>query len=98
MGLVLIEIPFSLIVMMLRLVVAYACHVMVVLILLLLKRRDGVRSRTNLQLEVLALRHQLHALKRAPARGLRLTRFDRSPVNQPGQYDEREPRRVIGPA
>jgi hypothetical protein len=50
---------------------------MAVLISLLLTLRDGVRSRTNLQLEVLALRHQLHVLKRAPARGLQLTRFDR---------------------
>ena len=62
---------------MLRSSVAYACHVMAVLISLLLTLRDGVRSRTSLQLEVLALRHQLHVLKRTPARGLRLTRFDR---------------------
>ena len=36
-----------------------------------------LRSRAGLQLEILALRHQLHVLERSQARRLRLTRVDR---------------------
>ena len=50
---------------------------MSVLVSLLLTLRDAGRSRASLQLEVLALRHQLHVLKRSQARRLRLTRVDR---------------------
>jgi hypothetical protein len=39
--------------------------------------RDWGRSRATLQLEILALRHQLHVLERSHGRRLRLTRFDR---------------------
>src|SRR5687768_3711174 len=39
--------------------------------------RDCGRSRAILQLEILALRHQLHVLERTHARRLRLTRLDR---------------------
>ena len=42
----------------------------------LLTLRDAGRSRANLRLEVLALGHQLHVLKRSQARRLRLTRVD----------------------
>ena len=44
---------------------------------LLLTLRIAVRSRAALQLEVLALRHQLHVLQRSRAPRLRLTRVDR---------------------
>jgi hypothetical protein len=44
--------------------------------ILLLTLRDCARSRA-LQLEILALRHQLHVLERSQARRLRLTRADR---------------------
>src|SRR2546422_5430179 len=50
---------------------------MSVLVSFLLTLRDAGRSRANLRLEVLALRHQLHVLKRSQARRLRLTRVDR---------------------
>src|SRR5437773_2053429 len=50
---------------------------MSVFISLLMSLRDCARSRAGLQLEILALRHQLHVLERAHARRLRLTRFDR---------------------
>jgi hypothetical protein len=50
---------------------------MAVLISLLLTLRDGLRSRATLQLEVLALPHQLHVLERSRTRRLRLTRADR---------------------
>ena len=39
--------------------------------------RDCGRSRATLQLEILALRHQLYVLNRSNGRRLRLTRFDR---------------------
>jgi hypothetical protein len=39
--------------------------------------RDCGRSRAILQLEILALRHQLQVLERSHKRRLRLTRFDR---------------------
>src|SRR5918995_5197813 len=39
--------------------------------------RDCGRSRAILQLEILALRHQLQVLERSHRRRLRLTRFDR---------------------
>ena len=50
---------------------------MSVLVSFLLTLRDAGRSRASLQLEVLALRHQLHVLKRSQARRFRLTRVDR---------------------
>jgi hypothetical protein len=50
---------------------------MSVLVSLLMTFRDGARSRAALQLEILALRHQLHVLERSQARRLRLTRVDR---------------------
>ncbi len=50
---------------------------MSVFIALLLTLRDCVRSRARLQLEILALRHQLNVLERSQARRLRLTRGDR---------------------
>src|SRR5712691_10985784 len=50
---------------------------MSVVVALLLTLGDCGRSRVTLQLEVLALRHQLHVLKRSHARRLRLTRIDR---------------------
>ena len=48
-----------------------------VLLLLLLTLRSLVRSRAALQLEILALRHQLLVLERSRPRRARLTRFDR---------------------
>ena len=50
---------------------------MSVFISLLLTLRDCARSRAGLQLEILALRHQLHVLERSQARRLRLTRIER---------------------
>lgn len=50
---------------------------MAVLSSLLLSLRDSARSRATLQLEILALRHQLHVLERSQARRRHLTRFDR---------------------
>ena len=50
---------------------------MSVFISLLLTLRDGARSRASLQLEILALRHQLHVLERSHGRRVRLTRLDR---------------------
>jgi putative transposase len=50
---------------------------MAVLMSLVMALRDCARSRAVLQLEVLALRHQLCVLERAHPRGLRLTRVDR---------------------
>ena len=50
---------------------------MAVFISLLMTLRDCARSRAILQLEILALRHQLHVLERSHGRRLRLTRFDR---------------------
>jgi putative transposase len=50
---------------------------MAVLISLLMTLRDCARSRATLQLEILALRHQLHVLERSHARRRRLTGFDR---------------------
>jgi putative transposase len=44
---------------------------------LLATLRDCGRSRATLQLEILALRHQLRVLERSQGRRLRLTRFDR---------------------
>jgi hypothetical protein len=43
----------------------------------LMTLRDSARSRAGLQLEILALRHQLHVLERSHTRRLGLTRFDR---------------------
>ena len=48
-----------------------------VLVSLLLALRSSFRSRTALQIEVLALRHQLRVLERSRPRRLRLTRADR---------------------
>jgi hypothetical protein len=50
---------------------------MAVLVSLLETLRGCVRSRAALQLEVLALRHQLHVLERSRARRVGLTRADR---------------------
>jgi hypothetical protein len=44
---------------------------------LLATLRDCGRSRAILQLEILALRHQLQVLERSRRRRVRLTRFDR---------------------
>jgi putative transposase len=51
---------------------------MSVLISLLAMLRGLIRSRANLHLEVLALRHQLQVLQRTRPRRLRLTKVDRS--------------------
>ena len=48
-----------------------------VLVSLLLTLRASVRDRAALQLEILALRHQLHVLERSRRRRLRLTQLDR---------------------
>jgi putative transposase len=50
---------------------------MAVLSSLLFSLRDSARSRATLQLEILALRHQLHVLERSQARRRHLTRVDR---------------------
>ena len=50
---------------------------MSILVSLLLTVRGCVRSRAALQLEVLALRHQLYVLERSRSRRLGLTRSDR---------------------
>src|SRR4030088_2317074 len=50
---------------------------MSVLVSLLLAVRSAVRSRAALQIEVLALRHQLQVLERSRPQRLRLTRADR---------------------
>ena len=50
---------------------------MSVLVSLLLTVRESVRSRAALQVEVLALRHQVQVLERSRVRRLRLTRVDR---------------------
>ena len=50
---------------------------MSVLVSLLMAIRSCLRSRVALQLEVLALRHQLHLLNRSRARRLGLSRADR---------------------
>lgn len=50
---------------------------MSVLVSFLLTLRDCGRSRATLHLEVLALRHQLHVLKRSHPRRLQLTHIDR---------------------
>jgi putative transposase len=50
---------------------------MSVLISLLVTIRSAIRSRAALQLEVLALRHQLRVLDRARLGRVRLTRVDR---------------------
>jgi hypothetical protein len=43
---------------------------------LLLTVRASVRTRAALQLEILALRHQLQVLQRTRPRRVRITRFD----------------------
>jgi putative transposase len=48
-----------------------------VLLSFLLTLRTWAHSRVALQLEVLALRHQLQVLQRTRPRGLRLTKADR---------------------
>src|SRR5216683_7056029 len=50
---------------------------MSVLVSLLLTLRTWARSRAALQLELLALRHQLHVLQRSRPRRLRLAKADR---------------------
>ena len=50
---------------------------MSVLVSLLLTLRTWARSRAALQLEVLALRHQLHVLQRSRPRRLQLAKPDR---------------------
>jgi putative transposase len=48
-----------------------------VLVSLLLTLRASVRTRAVLQLEILALRHQLQVLERSRRRRVRITRLDR---------------------
>src|SRR5437763_1819217 len=48
-----------------------------VLLSLLMTLRDGVRARSVLHLELLALRHQIHVLRRSRPRRLRLTPMGR---------------------
>ena len=48
-----------------------------VIVSLLLTLRASLRDRAALQLEILALRHQLQVLERSRPRRLRLTRADR---------------------
>jgi putative transposase len=55
----------------------YALAMMSVLGALLLTLHTWARSRAALQLEVLALRHQLHVLQRSRPRRLRLAQADR---------------------
>ena len=50
---------------------------MSVFVALLLTLPDCGQSRATLQLEILALRHQIHVLKQSHARRLRMTRIDR---------------------
>ena len=50
---------------------------MSVLVSFLLTLRTATRSRAELQLEVLALRHQLHVLQRIRPRRVRLAKTDR---------------------
>ena len=50
---------------------------MSVFVSLVLTVRSSVRSRAALQIEVLALRHQLHVLQRSRPRRVRLTPVDR---------------------
>jgi len=47
------------------------------LVSIFLTVRASVRSRAALQLEILALRHQLHVLERSRPRRVRLTQSDR---------------------
>ena len=69
--------PFLLRPMMLRAGDGYALAMMSVLVALLLTIRTRARSRAALQLEVLALRHQLHVLQRSRHRRLQLAPPDR---------------------
>jgi hypothetical protein len=55
----------------------YALAMMSVLVALLLTLRTWARSRAELRLEVLALRHQLQVLQRSRPRRLRLAPADR---------------------
>ena len=48
-----------------------------VVVSLLLTIRVSLRARAALQLEILALRHQLHVVNRSRSRRLRLTQADR---------------------
>jgi putative transposase len=76
-GLCLLKTPFLLPALMFRPSVDRLSPMMSILVSLLLTVRGCVRSRAALQLEVLALRHQLHVLKRSRSRRLGLTRSDR---------------------
>jgi putative transposase len=53
------------------------CAMMLVVLSLLLTLRTLARSRAALQLEILALRHQLQVLQRTRPRGFRLANPDR---------------------
>src|ERR1700682_4255406 len=55
----------------------YALAMMSVLVSLLLTLRSWAHSRASLQLELLALRHQLNVLQRSRPRRLPLTKADR---------------------
>ena len=55
----------------------YAFAMMSVLVALLLTLRTWARSRAALQLEILALRHQLHVLQGTRAYRVRLAKTDR---------------------
>ena len=68
-----------------------------VFVSLLLTLRDVGRSRATLELEVLALRHQLHVLKRSHARRLRLTRIDLCFANTPAAVRMTRPRAPRAP-
>ena len=49
-----------------------------IVVSLLLTLRGSLRARTALQLEILALRHQLHVVNRSRSRRLPLTHADRT--------------------
>jgi hypothetical protein len=76
-ALCLLKSPFLLPPLMLRLATDTLLGVMSVLVSLLLTLRTSARSRAALQLEILALRHQLQVLQRSRPRRLRLAKPDR---------------------
>jgi hypothetical protein len=77
MALCLPKTPFSLQQLMLRPRLIRFGSMMSVLLPLLRTLQSWARSRAALQLEVLALRHQLHVLQRSRPRRLRLAKTDR---------------------
>ena len=50
---------------------------MAMIYVMFLSVRDAARSRARLQLELLAVRHQLHVLERTRSRRVRLSALDR---------------------